>query len=119
MVKVNANELILVFYNTLDCINPGATEKRNLETMKVQLSDLLYLNIVYVFVLAHNIIGIKNVHHYSDMCFSYLVVQCRMCIHLCHTHDMSQWLILSHELTFLGIHLFKYPIEKSDIGASQ
>jgi hypothetical protein len=55
MVKVNTNESILVFYNTLDCINPAATEKRNLENMKVKLPDLLYLTIVHVFVLAHSI----------------------------------------------------------------
>jgi hypothetical protein len=59
MVKVNANELILVLYNTLDCINPVAMEKRNLETVKVKLPNLLYLTIVHVFVLAHNIISIN------------------------------------------------------------
>jgi hypothetical protein len=47
-------------YNTLDCINPVATEKRNLETVKVKLSDLLYLTIVHVFVLARNIISINT-----------------------------------------------------------
>jgi hypothetical protein len=51
MVKVNANEPVLVFYNTLDCINPIATKKRNLETMKGKLPDLLCLTIVNVFVL--------------------------------------------------------------------
>jgi hypothetical protein len=60
MVKVNANELILVLYNTLDCINPVAMEKRNLETVKVKLPDLLYLTIVHVFVLARNIISINT-----------------------------------------------------------
>jgi hypothetical protein len=45
MVKVNANEL-LVLYNTLGCINLVATEKRNLKTVKVKLLDLLYLTIV-------------------------------------------------------------------------
>jgi hypothetical protein len=60
MVKVNANEHILVLYNTLDSINPGATEKRNLETVKVKLTDLLYLTIVHVFVLAHSIISINT-----------------------------------------------------------
>jgi hypothetical protein len=59
IVKVNANKLVLVLYNTLDCINPVATEKRNLETMKVKLQDLLYLTIVHVFVLARNIISIN------------------------------------------------------------
>jgi hypothetical protein len=37
MVKVNANEHILLLYNTLDSINLVATEKRNLETVKVKL----------------------------------------------------------------------------------
>jgi hypothetical protein len=60
MVKVNTNELVLVLYNTLDSINPGATEKRNLETMKVKLPDLLYLAIVHIFVLAHSIISINT-----------------------------------------------------------
>jgi hypothetical protein len=34
-------------------------EKRNLETVKVKLPDLLYLTIVLVFVLARNIISIN------------------------------------------------------------
>jgi hypothetical protein len=59
-VKVNANEPVLILYNTLDCINPIATKKRNLKTVKVKLSDLLYLTIVHVFVLAHNIISINT-----------------------------------------------------------
>jgi hypothetical protein len=60
MVKVNANEPVLVLYNTLDSINPGAMEKRNLETVKVKLPDLLYLTIVHIFVLAHSIISINT-----------------------------------------------------------
>jgi hypothetical protein len=60
MVKVNTNERVLVFYNALDCINPVGTEKRNLETVKVNLTDLLYLTIVYVFVFARNIISINT-----------------------------------------------------------
>jgi hypothetical protein len=60
MVKVNANEPIHVLYNTLDCINPVATEKRNPETMKVKLLNLLYLSIVHVFALAPNIISINT-----------------------------------------------------------
>jgi hypothetical protein len=60
MVKVNANELVLVLYNTLDYMNLIATEKRNLETVKVKLPDLLYLIILHVFVLAHNIISINT-----------------------------------------------------------
>jgi hypothetical protein len=60
MVKVNANEHVLVLYNTLDYINPVSTEKRNLETMKVKLLDLLYLTKVHGFVLAHNIISINT-----------------------------------------------------------
>jgi hypothetical protein len=60
MVKVNANEPVLVLYNTLDSINPGATKKRNLETVKVKLSDLLYLTIVHIFVLVRSIISINT-----------------------------------------------------------
>jgi hypothetical protein len=60
MVKVNANEPVLVLYNTLDCINPVATEKRNIETVKVNLPYLLYLTIVHIFVLACNIISINT-----------------------------------------------------------
>jgi hypothetical protein len=60
MVKVNANEPVLVFYNTLDCINPIPMEKRNLETVKVKLPDLLYLIIVHVFIFARNIISINT-----------------------------------------------------------
>jgi hypothetical protein len=60
MVKVNANEPVLVLYNTLDCINPVATEKRNLETVKVKLPNFFYLTVVHVFVLACNIISINT-----------------------------------------------------------
>jgi hypothetical protein len=59
IVKVNANEPVLVLYNTPDSINLVATEKRNLETIKVKLPDLLYLSIVHVFVLACSIISIN------------------------------------------------------------
>jgi hypothetical protein len=37
MVKVTANEPVLVLYDTLDSMNLGATENRNLETVKVKL----------------------------------------------------------------------------------
>jgi hypothetical protein len=60
MVKVNGNEHILIFYDTLVCINLVATEKRNLETMKVILLDLLYLTIVRAFIFTHNIISINT-----------------------------------------------------------
>jgi hypothetical protein len=60
MVKVKSNEPILVFYDTLVCINPVATKKRNLETMKVKLSNLMYLAIIHAFVFAHNIISINT-----------------------------------------------------------
>jgi hypothetical protein len=58
-VEVNANEPVLVLYNTLDCINPVATEKMNVETVKIKLSYLLYLIIVHVFVLVCNVISIN------------------------------------------------------------
>jgi hypothetical protein len=60
MVKVNANEPILVLYKTLDCINPVATKKRNFETVKVKLPNLLYFTIVHVFVMTCNIISINT-----------------------------------------------------------
>jgi hypothetical protein len=60
MIKANANEPILVLYNTLDYINSVATEKMNLETVKVKVPDILYLIIVHVFVLACNIISINT-----------------------------------------------------------
>jgi hypothetical protein len=60
MVKVNANKPVLIFYNTLDCINPVTMKKRNLETVKVKLPDLLYLTIVGTFVFARNIISINT-----------------------------------------------------------
>jgi hypothetical protein len=60
MVKVNANEPILIMYNTIDCINPLATEKMNLKTLKVKLLDLLYLTIVHIFALARSIISINR-----------------------------------------------------------
>jgi hypothetical protein len=60
MVKVNGNDVVLVFYDTLVYINLVATKKRNLETMKVNLPDLLYLTIIHVFVCAHNIISINT-----------------------------------------------------------
>jgi hypothetical protein len=59
MVKVNTNEPVLFFYITLDCINPVAMEKGNLETVKVKLTDLLYSTILHVFVWARNIISIN------------------------------------------------------------
>jgi hypothetical protein len=59
-VKVNGNEPVLVLYNTLDCINLVATEKRNIEIVKVKLTDLLYLTIVHIFVLACNIVSINT-----------------------------------------------------------
>jgi hypothetical protein len=59
MVKVNINEPVLVLYNTRGCINLVAMEKRNLETVKVKLSDLLYLTIVHVSILARSIISIN------------------------------------------------------------
>jgi hypothetical protein len=89
MVKVNGNKPVLVFYDTLVYINSVATEKRNLEIMKVKLTDLLYLIIVHAFVFAYNIINI-NMYTTILMCFSYLDVWCKTCIHLYHTLDISQ-----------------------------
>jgi hypothetical protein len=60
MVKVNGNEPVLIFYDTLVCINPITMEKRNLEIMKVKLLDLLYLVIAHAFVFSHNIVSINT-----------------------------------------------------------
>jgi uncharacterized protein YunC (DUF1805 family) len=60
MVKVNANEHVLIFYNTLACINQVTTKKRNLEIMKVRLPNLSYLTIVHAFVFMCNIISINT-----------------------------------------------------------
>jgi hypothetical protein len=60
MVKANTNGPILVFSNILDYINQVAMEKRNLETVKVKLLDLLYLTIIHAFIFACNIISINT-----------------------------------------------------------
>jgi hypothetical protein len=60
MVKGNTNETVFVLYNTPGCINPVAMEKRNLETVKVKLPNILYLTIVHIFVLTHRIISINT-----------------------------------------------------------
>jgi hypothetical protein len=54
-VKVNANELILLFYDIIMCINPVTMKNKNLETIKVKFLDLLYLTIVHAFVFTCNI----------------------------------------------------------------
>jgi hypothetical protein len=85
-IKVNANKLVLILYNTLDCINPVATKKWNLETMKVKLTDLLYLTIVHIFVLARNIISI-NMYTTILICAFIILLFGIERISL----DMSQW----------------------------
>jgi hypothetical protein len=60
MVKVNANEPVLLLCNNPDFINLDAMEKRNLETVKVKLPDLLYLIKVHVFVLARSITSMNT-----------------------------------------------------------
>jgi hypothetical protein len=74
MVKVNANEPVLILYNTPGCIVPVATEKRNLETVKVKLLDLMYLTIVHVFYLAHSIISINTYTTILIHAFLFLLV---------------------------------------------
>jgi hypothetical protein len=119
MVKVNANEPVLVLYSTLDCIIPVTTEERNLETMKVKLPDLLYLIIVHVFVLARNIITINTyttilIHAFLILLFGVECVSIYVIPLTCHNSEYS------HESSFLDIHLFEYPmIEKSNPGDSQ
>jgi hypothetical protein len=92
MVKVNANEPVLVWYNTLDCINPVAIEKRNLESVKVKLPDLLYLTIVNVFVLACNIISINMyatilIHAFLILLFSVECVSIYIVPLICHNGE--------------------------------
>jgi hypothetical protein len=92
MVKVNTNEPLLVLYNTLDCINPVATEKRNLETVKVKLIDLLYLTIAHVFVLGRNIISINTytpimIHAFLNLLFSVERVSLYAIPSICHNGE--------------------------------
>jgi hypothetical protein len=119
MVKVNANEPVLVLYNTIDCINPVAIEMKNLEIVKVKLPDLLYLTIVHVFVLPHNIISINTyttifICAFLILLFSVECVSIYVVPLICYNGEyrtMSQ---------FFCIHLFEFlMIEKSDLGASQ
>jgi hypothetical protein len=89
MVKVNADEPVLFLYITLDCINPVGTEKRNLKTIKVKLSNLLYLTIVHVFVLAHSIIRINMyttilIHAFLILLFSVEHVSIYVVPLICH-----------------------------------
>jgi hypothetical protein len=120
MVKVNANEHVLVLYNTTDCINLVATEKRNLETMKVKLPDLLYLTIVHVFVLAHSIISINTyttilIRVFLILLFGVERVSIYVVPLIYHNGEYRP----TRQL-FLCIHLFEYlMIEKSDPGTSQ
>jgi hypothetical protein len=92
MVKVNANELILVLYNTLDCINLAAMEKRNLETVKVKLLDLFYMTIVHVFVFARNIISINMytttlIHAFLTLLFGVERVSIYVVPLICHNGE--------------------------------
>jgi hypothetical protein len=97
-VKVNANEPVLVLYNTLDCINPVAMEKRNLETVNVKLPDLSYLTIVHIFVLAHNILSINTyttilIRAFLIMLFRVEHVSIYVVLLICHNSEygaMSQ-----------------------------
>jgi hypothetical protein len=120
MVKVKADEPARVLYNTPSCINHVATEKRNLETVKVKLPDLLYLTIVHVFVLAHIIISINTyttilIRAFLILLFSVKHVSIYVVPLICHNGEYR-----TTSQLFLGIHLFEYPmIEKFDSGTSQ
>jgi hypothetical protein len=118
MVKINANEPIIIFYKTLDCSNPVTTKKRNLEIVKVKLSDLLYLIIVHAFVFACNIISINTyttilIHAFIILLFDVELVSIYVIHLICHNSEYK----FTSQL-FLGIHLYEYMIEKSDPGAS-
>jgi hypothetical protein len=108
-VKVNANELVLVLYNTLDYINPVAMEKKNLEIVKVKLPDLLYLTIVHVFILARNIISINTyttilIHDFLILLFNVEHASIYVVPLICHNSDGAT------SQLFLRIHLFEYPM---------
>jgi hypothetical protein len=92
MVKVNANEPVLVLYNSLDWINPVAIEKRNLETVKVKLPYLLYLTIVHVFVLACSIVSINiytSILIHAFLIFKFSVERVSICVIplICHNSE--------------------------------
>jgi hypothetical protein len=108
MVKVNANEPVLVLYNTLNCINPVATEKTYLETVKVKLPDLLYLTIVYVFVLVCSIISISTyttilIHAFLILLFGVEHVSNYVVPLICHNSEYRAVSQLIYVFTYLSI----------------
>jgi hypothetical protein len=108
MVKVDANEPVLVLYNTLYCINTVATEKRNLKTVKVKLSDLLYLTIVHVFILASNLISINRyttilIRAFLILLFSVERVYIYVVPLICHNGEYRATSQLSYVFTCLNI----------------
>jgi hypothetical protein len=118
MVKVNANEPILIFYYTHDCINPVAIEKRKLETVKVKLLEVLYLPIVHASVLARNIISTNTyatilIHVFLILLFSVEHVSICAIPLICHTVNIGS------RTNFFRYSFVEYPIEKSDPSASQ
>jgi hypothetical protein len=104
--------------HAVDFINQVATEKRNLKTMKVKLLDLLYLTIVHVFVLAHNIISI-NMYTTILICAFLILLFSVKCVSIyavpliCHNSEYR-----ATDQLFLNIHLSEFSmIEKSDPGS--
>jgi hypothetical protein len=92
MIKANANKPVLVFYKTLDCINPIVAEKRNPETVKVKLLDLFYLTIVHVFLLACSIISINKyttilIHAFLILLFGVESVSIYVVPLICHNSE--------------------------------
>jgi hypothetical protein len=117
-IKVNANESVIVFYNTLDYINPVAMEKKNLETVKVKLPDLLYLTIVHVLVLAHNLISINTyttilIRAFLILLFGVECVPIYVIPLICHNGEYRA----TRQL--FRYHLFEHSTGKSDPEASQ
>jgi hypothetical protein len=109
-VMVNSSEPIIVFYNTLDCINLVATEKRNLQTVNVKHLDLLYLAIVHAFVFTRTIISINTytiilVRAFLILSFGVECVSIYIIPLICHNGDYRV-----HEPTCLGIHLYECPL---------
>jgi hypothetical protein len=85
-------------------------EKRNLETVKVKLLDLLYLTIVYAFVLARNIISINTyttilIRAFLNLLFGVGCVSIYAVTLICHNSEYRATSHLFKVLTCMSIRL--------------
>jgi hypothetical protein len=91
-VKINANEHVFPFYDILMCIKSVATKKMNIGTMKVKLTNFLYLTIAHAFVFVRNIINI-NTYNIILICvflilsFSVECVSIYVVLLICHNGE--------------------------------